>query len=147
LSACGHHPAYHDPRPTAHLCQPLCGSGHAPKDAPGNPGAPEYRSHHAVLRAGRRRDQGRRAARRWHRRADATTEESMSNLKELSYHIAPEDQGQFVEYAFAYDWENGRVIQRVTDRSGARTYYYAAPAENLIGEWEPWNRAPQFARG
>jgi len=68
-------------------------------------------------------------------------------LENLFFVVAPEDQGQIIEVAYAPDWEHERVIRRVTDRSGPTVRYEAIGAEHLIGEFQPWNGAPQVAPG
>lgn len=76
-----------------------------------------------------------------------TTTTTRDYLETLTYHVAPEDQGQMVEIAYAADTEHERVVRRITDRSGPTVRYEAAPVEDLIGRWEPWNGAPEFAPG
>jgi len=63
-------------------------------------------------------------------------------MKDLTYHVAPEDQGQMVEYAYAADAEHDRMVRRVTDRSDGSVRYQVADAPD---RWEPWNRAPEPA--
>lgn len=59
--------------------------------------------------------------------------------------IAPEDQGQIVEYAYAADWESGALYRRVRDTSDGSVRYYRASSAQLRGEWEPQNSVPMVA--
>lgn len=65
------------------------------------------------------------------------------------WHVAPRDQGQTVEIAYAIDGENQTAVRRVTDRSRdvedrRRVLYYVAPLTSMRGEWQPWNEAPDI---
>lgn len=63
----------------------------------------------------------------------------------LTFQIAPEDQGQMIEVAYA-TYEDG-LVQRVTDRSAdledpARVTYYVCDWDDVDGEFAPQNGAP-----
>lgn len=57
-----------------------------------------------------------------------------------TWHIAPEDQGQMIEIAYGAS-EDTHVVRRTTDTDGAVTYE-AASAEDLVGDFAPWDGAP-----
>ena len=76
-----------------------------------------------------------------------TTQERASVESVSTWHVAPEDQGQIEERAYGADWEIGILWLRVTDQSIAlgepgRVSYRRADADDLTGQWEPWNGAP-----
>jgi hypothetical protein len=62
----------------------------------------------------------------------------------LQWYVAPEDQGQIVECAYASDGYVPALYMRVTDRSVPCSAYYTAEADQLVGDWEPWNTAPEL---
>ncbi|NIR28718.1 MAG: hypothetical protein GWN84_05260 [Gammaproteobacteria bacterium] len=59
-----------------------------------------------------------------------------------AFHVAPTDQGQTVEYAHATHPDY--VVVRITDRSDHTVTYYAVSLDDIEGEIEPWNYAPQY---
>ena len=69
----------------------------------------------------------------------------MTKYDHLQFNVPPECQGQIIVQAFAIDAENGQIICRSHDLSDDRERYATAPLEELVGEFEPWNRAPQFS--
>ena len=72
------------------------------------------------------------------------TTTSRRTLETLTYHVAQEDQGQMIEIAYAADEESERVIRRTTDRSTGAVTYEGAPADMLVGDFAPWNGAPEI---
>lgn len=67
---------------------------------------------------------------------DVRVEEVLS----LTWHVAPEDQGQMVEVAYATDREC-YVYRRTTDRSDRSVAYERADIEAVV-EFAPWNTRP-----
>lgn len=67
---------------------------------------------------------------------------SKSAMLDLTWHVAPEDQGQAVEVAYAADSEDGLIWRRTTDRSDGTVSYARADAYLLAeGAYQPWNGA------
>lgn len=63
----------------------------------------------------------------------------------LQFTVPPECQGQMIIEAYAVDAENEQIVCRMHDLSDDRERYATASLDELVGEFEPWNRAPQFA--
>ena len=61
----------------------------------------------------------------------------------LTWIVPPECGGQIVEVAYATDSADW-ALRRTADRSDRSVTYERAPLEDLEGEWEPWNGAPDL---
>ena len=75
-----------------------------------------------------------------------------SYLETLTFIVPPECGGQIVEVAYASDSEHELVIRRTTDQSldpsdPERMVYASAEYGDLIGDYEPWNQAPESDAG
>ena len=63
---------------------------------------------------------------------------------DLTWHVAPADQGQMIEIAYAADTEHERVWRRSTDHSDGSVSYGYADAADMSGQFQPWNGAPDI---
>lgn len=59
-----------------------------------------------------------------------------------AYHVAPRDQGQIVEVAWASGGEDG-VVERITDRSDQSVCYRLHPWLVADRHFDPWNGSPE----
>lgn len=69
----------------------------------------------------------------------------MAKLHGLTFVVPPRCQGQIVEYSYAADHENGRILLRVRDRSMPISRQEKILARPMFEdeEFEPWNREPR----
>lgn len=77
---------------------------------------------------------------------DDEEDEMANKTNEQTWHIAPEDQGQIVEVAYAIEGELERILRRTTNRSDASITLAIAHLADLEGDFEPWNGADNLRR-
>lgn len=70
------------------------------------------------------------------------TSSMMDHLDTLTWHVAPEDQGQMIEVSYALDGEMDRLWREEHDRSTRTRTLYCVDQDQIVGQCEPWNRAP-----
>lgn len=63
----------------------------------------------------------------------------------LQFTVPPECQGQMVVEAYALDAEKEQIVCRIHDLSDDTERYATASLDELVGEFEPWNKAPEFS--
>lgn len=67
---------------------------------------------------------------------------------DLTFFVPPRRRGQIIEFAYAADWENGRILLRVRNKllpPGQDEKIFARPIYE--GEvFEPWDKEPKDGR-
>ncbi|MCL4848714.1 MAG: hypothetical protein KJ066_19370 [Acidobacteria bacterium] len=64
-----------------------------------------------------------------------------------TWHVAPEDQGQIIEVAYAVAGESELLVMRETDRSDGAVTYHVADLADVVGRLDLINEAPRVREG
>ena len=67
-----------------------------------------------------------------------------ANYDHLNFVTPRRNQGQIVEISYAVDAEREQVVSRAVDASDGTTSFAVTALDNLVGEFEPWDREPKL---
>lgn len=64
-----------------------------------------------------------------------------------TWHVAPVDQGQIIEVAYAVAGESELLVRRETDQSNGSVAYSVADLEDVVGQIDLINERPRVRKG